>query len=219
MLRKRIQHDIHTKHSETTDMSQPQHLDPRIQRTRASLQEALLTLCKTRDIDAVSISEVADAAGVNRTTFYQHYPDVSTLLADALDVVANSAHAQLETEMSTVAERGPGEIIARYLQHVYDNASLYRKVLGSNGSPVLVARLSDRAASIAEAGMRANCFDETLIPISVAAASIGGSFVGIVRAWLEMKPMPDPATATGWALASLAPIEAASASGAENSGR
>jgi AcrR family transcriptional regulator len=196
-------------------MSRTHSTDPRIQRTRASLQEALLTLCKKRDPDSVTVSEIAEAASVNRTTFYQHYPDVNTLLADALDAVADAAHAQLELQLPTLEQTGPGDIIARYLQHVFENAALYRKVLGASGSPILVARLTDRVSSIAEAGMRAKNFDESEIPIPVAAASIAGSFVGIVRAWLSMKPMPHPEIATGWALATLAPIEAAAVSRAE----
>lgn len=215
MLEKRIPMETHTQHSETNDMSQHHSTDPRIQRTRASLQEALLALCKKRDIDDVSISEIAEVAGVNRTTFYQHYADVNTLLADALDSVADAAHAQLELELPTLEHTGPGVIIANYLQHVYDNASVYRNVLGTNGSPVLVQRLTDRVRLIAEAGMRAKEFDESELPIPIAAASVAGSFVGIVRAWLQMKPLPSAATVTEWTLATLAPIEAAATSRAE----
>lgn len=190
-------------------MSHTQSIDPRIQRTRASLQDALLTLCKKRDPDSVTVSEIAEAASVNRTTFYQHYPDVNTLLADALDAVADAAHAQLELQLPTLEQTGPRDIIARYLQHVFENAALYRTVLGTSGSPILVARLTERVSSIAEAGMRAKNFDESEIPIPVAAASIAGSFVGIVRAWLQMQPLPTAATVTEWTLATLAPIEAA----------
>lgn len=187
-------------------MSQTNGTDPRIQRTRASLQDALLTLCKERDLDDVSISEVADAAGINRTTFYQHYPDLNTLLADALDAIATAAHAQLEVQLADVGEMDYPEIIAKYLQHVYDNAGLYRRVLGSTGSPVIVARLTKRVSIISESGMRASGFSESGLPLPIAAASVAGSFVGILRAWLQMKPMPSAETATQWALATLVPI-------------
>lgn len=178
-------------------------MDPRIQRTRASLQEALLRLCKKRDLDDVSVSEVAEAAGVNRTTFYQHYPDIDTLLADALDAIAVEASAQIEVDLAEDGVTDPAEIIRNYLQHVHDNASLYRKVFNSSESPITVARLTDRVAAIAEGGMRASHVSEEHIPIAVSAASMAGGFVGMLRAWLRQRPLPAAEVATGWAMITL----------------
>ena len=71
-------------------------VDPRILRTKESLQNSLLELCRTEDFASLSISNIVDAAGVNRSTFYQHYADKETLLADALDAYVTQAQAQLE---------------------------------------------------------------------------------------------------------------------------
>lgn len=57
-----------------------QTLDPRVRRTRQLLQEALQTLLKTREFDTLSVQDIADAATVNRATFYAHYPDKFALL-------------------------------------------------------------------------------------------------------------------------------------------
>jgi AcrR family transcriptional regulator len=55
-------------------------LDPRIRRTRQLLQEALFNLLQTKDFDSISVQDIADAATVNRATFYDHYPDKFALL-------------------------------------------------------------------------------------------------------------------------------------------
>jgi len=179
-------------------------MDPRKQRTRTSLQDALLVICKKRDLDDVSVSEIAEAAGVNRTTFYQHYPDIDTLLADALDGIAVKASAQLDIDANAATVIDPRTIIHKYLEHVHENASLYRKVLNSSGSPVTVDRLTARVAAIAEAGMRQAQLAEDQIPITVAAASLAGAFVGVLRAWLRQRPLPSADTATHWAMIALA---------------
>lgn len=44
------------------------------------LQEALAKLLQTREFDKLSVQEITDAAGVNRATFYAHYPDKFALL-------------------------------------------------------------------------------------------------------------------------------------------
>lgn len=55
-------------------------LDPRVRRTRQLLADALQQLMKTRSFEALSIQDIAEAATVNRATFYDHYPDKFALL-------------------------------------------------------------------------------------------------------------------------------------------
>jgi AcrR family transcriptional regulator len=57
--------------------------DPRIRRTRQLLQGALRALLLTRSFEEISVQEIAEAATVNRATFYDHYTDKFALL-DAL---------------------------------------------------------------------------------------------------------------------------------------
>jgi len=67
--------------------------DPRIRRTRQLLQQALATLLHTRDFGQLSVQEITEAAGVNRATFYAHYPDKFALLEC---MVAGRFHALLD---------------------------------------------------------------------------------------------------------------------------
>jgi AcrR family transcriptional regulator len=54
--------------------------DPRIRRTRQLLQSALATLMQTKPFDEISVQDIAEAATVNRATFYDHYTDKYSLL-------------------------------------------------------------------------------------------------------------------------------------------
>jgi AcrR family transcriptional regulator len=67
-------------------------IDPRIRRTRDLLHQSLVRLLESRDFDTLSVQEITDAAGVNRATFYAHYPDKFALLER---VVAARFHALL----------------------------------------------------------------------------------------------------------------------------
>ena len=55
-------------------------LDPRIRRTRLLLQQALEKLLETQEFEKISVQDIADAATVNRATFYDHYADKFALL-------------------------------------------------------------------------------------------------------------------------------------------
>jgi AcrR family transcriptional regulator len=67
--------------------------DPRIRRTRQLLQQSLARLLTTREFDKLSVQEITDAAGLNRATFYAHYPDKFALLEC---MVAARFHALLD---------------------------------------------------------------------------------------------------------------------------
>ena len=67
--------------------------DPRVRRTRQLLQQALAELLHTREFDKLSVQEITDAAGLNRATFYAHYPDKFALLEC---MVASRFHALLD---------------------------------------------------------------------------------------------------------------------------
>jgi AcrR family transcriptional regulator len=55
-------------------------MDPRIRRTRLLLQQSLGRLLETKDFDKISVQDIAEAATVNRATFYDHYTDKFALL-------------------------------------------------------------------------------------------------------------------------------------------
>lgn len=63
-----------------------QKLDPRIRRTRGLLQDALKRLLEEKEFDKITIQDIAEAATLNRATFYAHYPDKFALLEELIRV-------------------------------------------------------------------------------------------------------------------------------------
>jgi AcrR family transcriptional regulator len=55
-------------------------LDPRVKRTRQLLIQALIDLIKERGFQAISVQDLSERAGINRATFYAHFPDKFALL-------------------------------------------------------------------------------------------------------------------------------------------
>ncbi len=67
--------------------------DPRIRRTRQLFHHALLQLLGSKAFDDISVQDIADAATMNRVTFYDHYTDKFALL-EAL--IAGGFHQMLQ---------------------------------------------------------------------------------------------------------------------------
>ncbi|RMG81502.1 MAG: TetR family transcriptional regulator, partial [Chloroflexi bacterium] len=54
--------------------------DPRSQRTKQSLVQALKTLLKTHEFRHITVRNITEQAGINRATFYAHFTDKYDLL-------------------------------------------------------------------------------------------------------------------------------------------
>jgi AcrR family transcriptional regulator len=173
-------------------------MDPRSARTRSSLQEALLALARERELDDIAVADIAERAGVNRSSFYQHYADKETLLADALDAAAEEAGADIPSLSAETLE--PPQVLVDYLDHLDQNAALYRRVLGDHGSAVAVARLRSRLEDVVGEGIARSSAPGVFgdLPKDVVAAGIAGSVLGVLGVWLQRDPRPTPHVAAEW---------------------
>ncbi len=173
-------------------------MDPRSVRTQRSLRQAALELATERDLDEITVGDIAERAGVNRSSFYQHYSDKETLLADALDTMGDEAGASLEGLVDPTAE--PPEGFIGFLRHVDDHAALYRWALGAHGSAVVTDRLWVRVEALVRHHLELAGEDTPFdgIPVDIVAAGVTGSGLGAVRAWLDAEPRPPVDVAAVW---------------------
>jgi AcrR family transcriptional regulator len=55
-------------------------LDPRVKRTRQLLEQSFMQVVAEKGFQSVSVQDITEKAGVNRATFYAHFPDKYALL-------------------------------------------------------------------------------------------------------------------------------------------
>jgi AcrR family transcriptional regulator len=91
-------------------------VDPRIRRTRLLLQQALSKLLETREFDKVSVQDIAEAATVNRATFYDHYTDKFALL----ECMVGSRFAELLAARDVRFDGGCSSALRGMVQGVCD---------------------------------------------------------------------------------------------------
>lgn len=61
--------------------------DRRVRRTRKQLEESLIKLLKTKNIQQITVKELAETADITRATFYQHYRDPYDMLKTMQDEI------------------------------------------------------------------------------------------------------------------------------------
>ena len=55
--------------------------------TALKMDEALISLLENKDLEYITIKEICEKAGVNRSTFYLHYETVAELVNETAETV------------------------------------------------------------------------------------------------------------------------------------
>lgn len=116
--------------------------DRRVRYTKMVLRESLMEILEKKPISRVSVTEICQAAGLNRGTFYAHYADPYELLTR----IENELYLELEAALTDDIARGDIDILMRNIMDVLDhNRDVCRVILGENGGTQFLNRILSMA--------------------------------------------------------------------------
>ncbi|MBQ6075512.1 MAG: TetR/AcrR family transcriptional regulator C-terminal domain-containing protein [Lachnospiraceae bacterium] len=111
-------------------------MNQRIALTKKLLKNSLTELLQTRSIYQVSIRELCQNAGINRSTFYKHYGSQYDLLAEMeQDLLQN-----IETTLR-LPDAYSENVIEQIMIYLENNIDFVRLLLNSNVDPELPEKL------------------------------------------------------------------------------
>ncbi|MGN0155299.1 MAG: TetR/AcrR family transcriptional regulator [Lachnospiraceae bacterium] len=73
--------------------------------TAIKLDEAFISILEKKDFDYITIKEICDCAGVNRSTFYLHYETTRDLLVEALEYINSRFLGYFQTNAAGTMEK------------------------------------------------------------------------------------------------------------------
>lgn len=118
--------------------------DLRVRRTRKLLQKALIELTIEKGFADVTVSDIAERAMVNRSTFYRHYLDKYEVLREYIGGLSKLIDAQEGNAISAddrdQSPEAPPPGLVNLLKHIQMNADFYRVMLGKKGDPAFCAQ-------------------------------------------------------------------------------
>jgi AcrR family transcriptional regulator len=103
-------------------------LDVRVRRTRDRLGDALVELIEEKGLEAVTVQEILDRAGVGRSTFYAHYTSKDDLFLSDLEEFLEQMASWLSREGEPSRRVAP---VREFFAHVADQRRLYDALLAS----------------------------------------------------------------------------------------
>lgn len=113
--------------------------DSGIKPVRTRIVNALWELFDDRSLEQITVQDIADTAGCNRTTFYRHYADMQDLIEAVEDSLTPSDLPGLVTE-SFVDDEGYRRLSAYLIEEDLRFRQIAR-LLGPTGDPAFADRL------------------------------------------------------------------------------
>lgn len=108
-------------------MSEKNNVNQRVMLTKRLIREALLTMLMTRNINKISIRELCQVAGINRTTFYNHYGSQYDVLNEIAEMYVQSTSFTIINDIA--AGKNIDECLTRVLQYMKDNLAFAKLVI------------------------------------------------------------------------------------------
>jgi len=166
--------------------------DRRSQRTRHLVGEAFVQLLREKGYSTITVSDIIQRADIGRSTFYSHFRDKEDLFVSQLDRVIEvlSHHLPDQREIPFFPSLG-------LFRHVGEEYELYKAILWTPGIDLFVKHLQTSLSHRIEQGFqeRGRKFE---IPIPVMASFIAGSFLTLLKWWLENKMVYSPEQMDGY---------------------
>ena len=105
--------------------------------TAVKMDEALITLLEKKDFEYITIKEICDSAGVNRSTFYLHYENTYDLLKETTGYIIEKLLSYYSVEKSSISlryencEQGElifvtAEYLTPYLTFIKENQRIFK---------------------------------------------------------------------------------------------
>lgn len=154
-------------------------IDQRSRRTRNALASALMRLAREKPIDEISVRELAQAAGIGRSTFYAHFADLPDFL--------RKSYANMIERAALLKKQPPDSVLSVHhiLQHMAQSGKYGTVLRQSRQWPSVAAAARDRLELLVATNLVLLEPEMACALRKRAAALIAGGFIALVEQWTE----------------------------------
>ena len=179
-------------------------VDPRIRRTRQLLHQALVNLLETKGFDKISVQDIAEAATVNRVTFYDHYTDKFALFESVVESRFNELLAQRDVKFDgTCSSALTGIVLAicDYLAGVPGIDSDRQRLM----EPHLESAVIAVVRRIVLDGLKQHPTDRP-VPLEMVATAWSWAIYGAAQEWVRTPNRPPSEDIVGPLVTLVSPL-------------
>lgn len=115
--------------------------DRRVARTKRSVRMALIKLLAAKPLGEITVTELARAADINRKTFYNYYSDVSMVVDEIENEIAEDFASAIHDIDFREISREPSEIFLTLARLIEKDLEFYANVFAAEGQASLLQKI------------------------------------------------------------------------------
>lgn len=105
------------------------------QRTREQIRKAFIRLLAEKGLSKISVAAITQIANINRSTFYEYYPDIRALLDDVESTLLADLNTCVHSICGEITRDKLGQIFTTGLDLMQSDGDTLVLLLGTNGDP------------------------------------------------------------------------------------
>lgn len=175
-------------------------MDLRVVKTRESLNQALVEKLREKPLTKITVTELCQAAQINRSTYYLHYRDpydqyakleesLYQEFAETIDGFIQS-HAHWFTDLISASRDAQTRLIEDLFNYIKKNASIYGNILPMHQGNELLDKLYWTGHDRFFHSLNDQLPPEELQRLEYFFAFVASGCIGALRLWVE-RGMPE----------------------------
>ncbi|WP_405344778.1 TetR/AcrR family transcriptional regulator [Ruminococcus sp.] len=124
-------------------MQKTTHIDRRVVKTKRAIKEAFAKLLTQKDINDVTISDIAEEAGINRKTFYNYYGGIYEVVGEIEDDIVRLIDKEVTGIGFQNSLQSPYLIFEKLTKVINTDTDFFGYLLGMNANVSLESKIAD----------------------------------------------------------------------------
>lgn len=118
-------------------------IDKRVQKTKHAIYIAFVELLNEKDVNQITITDIAKKANINRKTFYNYYTDTYEVMEEIQNLVVGAFIKNIGTvEFTNMADFLP-EIFVKFTETVNHDLEFYNLLFNTNNRSYFIVKIVD----------------------------------------------------------------------------
>ena len=157
--------------------------DPRFKRTRKLILQAFMELLPEKGFQALSVQDIAERAGINRATFYAHFPDKYVLLDQSIQQAFRQEVEKRMLDACHYSDENLKSLIVTVCEFV-SNANSHCAPSQPQFESLVEAQVKNQLQGLLEVWLEK---EESTIDPKTAATAASWAIYGLVLQWTHDK--------------------------------
>jgi AcrR family transcriptional regulator len=159
--------------------------DSRVIRTKKAIKKSFITLLGMKDIDSITVKDIAHYANVDRKTVYNYYPGVYALIEEIEEDFAVSMAEHAKFMQSIDILENPDEYVEVIKDEIIKNLVRYKDFLNAQQDSNLLLKLTKIIETNVEANLvaclRKAGIEPAIYNVKLCATFIIDGMIGVCR--------------------------------------